>query len=52
MIFKKPSVQKVESTPFSDFIRKAKAEEKKRVYADVLQKATAEQNRILGRSGA
>lgn len=39
----------VASTPFSDFIRKASAEEKKRVYTEVLKKATERQNAVAQR---
>lgn len=39
----------VASTPFSEFIRNASAREKKRVYKQVLEKATESQNRILAR---
>lgn len=35
------------STPFSEFIRNAKSSEKKRVYSDVLIKATERQNRVI-----
>lgn len=38
------------STPFSDFIREAPAREKKRVYADVLEKATKDQAEVLERA--
>ena len=44
---RKPKV--VDSTPFSDFIRKASSREKKRVYKHVLEKATESQNRVLAR---
>jgi hypothetical protein len=37
------------STPFSEFIRNASSREKKRVYKQVLEKATESQNRILSR---
>jgi hypothetical protein len=37
------------STPFSDFIRNASSAEKKRVYKQVLKKATESQNRLLAR---
>jgi len=37
------------STPFSEFIRNARSEEKKRVYKRVLEKASERQNRILAR---
>jgi hypothetical protein len=36
-----------DSTPFSEFIRNAKSDEKKRVYERVLKKATERQNRLL-----
>lgn len=39
----------VDSTPFSEFIRNASAREKKRVYKQVLEKATESQNRVLAR---
>lgn len=39
----------VASTPLSDFIRNASAREKKRVYKQVLEKATESQNRVLAR---
>lgn len=35
------------STPFSDFIRNASSGEKKRVYEDVMKKATERQRRVL-----
>jgi len=37
------------STPFSEFIRNASSREKKRVYKQVLEKATESQNRLLSR---
>jgi len=37
----------VKSTPFSDFIRNASSGEKKRVYSDVLKKATERQLSII-----
>ncbi len=37
----------VASTPLSDFLRTASSREKKRVYRDVLTKASERQNRIL-----
>ncbi len=39
----------VASTPFSDFIRNASAEVKKRVYTEVLKKATDRQNAVAQR---
>lgn len=42
-----PSKRKtVRSTEFSDFIRNAPADEKKRVYHDVLRRATERQNAV------
>lgn len=38
---------KPSSSPFSDFFRKASSQEKKRVFLDVAQKASAEQNCYL-----
>jgi len=40
---KKPT----ESTRFSEFIRNASSEEKKKVYARVLKSATDQQNEVL-----
>ena len=34
------------SSPFSEFIRTASAAEKKRVYAEVLKKASERQNKV------
>lgn len=42
---KKPT----ESTRFSEFIRNASSEEKKKVYARVLKSAIEQQNAVLGR---
>jgi hypothetical protein len=39
----------VASTPFSDFIRNASSGEKKRIYTEVLKKATERQNTITER---
>lgn len=41
------SPQKIQSTAFSEFIRNAKSDERKRVYSKVLAKATEKQNRTL-----
>lgn len=38
------------SSPFSDFIRTASSQEKKRVYGDVLKKATDRQNRVAAKA--
>ena len=40
----------VRSSPFSEFIRMASSAEKKRVYADVLIKATERQNRVTAKA--
>jgi hypothetical protein len=37
------------STPFSEFIRTASSEEKKKVYSRVLKRASEQQNEILAR---
>ncbi len=47
-LFKKPKL--VESTPFSNFVRNAKADEKKRVYTAALERATERQNAIILKS--
>ncbi|MDA3877404.1 MAG: hypothetical protein PF483_09980 [Halothiobacillus sp.] len=39
--------RKLASTPFSDFIRNASSEQKKRVYAGVLKEATERQQQII-----
>jgi negative regulator of replication initiation len=49
MFGQKPKVKPVPSTPFSEFIRNAKSGEKKRVYTDVMRKASEAQNRALSR---
>lgn len=41
----------VESTRFSEFIRNASSKEKKRVYSDVIRKATEMQNGVISRAG-
>ena len=40
----------VKSTTFSDFIRNASSREKKRVYTDVLKKATDRQTEVIRRA--
>lgn len=40
----------VKATPFSEFIREASAREKKRIYGDVLEKATEDQALIIRRA--
>lgn len=47
MFFRQPSPIPMDSTPFSEFIRNASSAEKKRVYTEVMRKATERQNRIL-----
>lgn len=37
----------IDSTPFSKFIREAHASEKKRVYTEVLKKASERQNAVI-----
>lgn len=37
------------SSPFSEFIRNASAEEKKRVYSDVLKRASERQREVIRR---
>ena len=44
-LFSKP--KPVVSTRFSDFIRNASSEEKKRVYTEVLKKASDRQNALV-----
>ena len=39
----------VSSTPFSEFIRTASSEDKKKVYSKVLRRASEVQNEILAR---
>jgi hypothetical protein len=46
MFFKR---KRLPSTPFSDFIREASSEEKKKVYAAVLRRATKKQTDVLVR---
>jgi hypothetical protein len=38
---------KESTSPFADFIRNAKSEEKKRVYGEVLIEATKKQNEVM-----
>lgn len=40
------------TTKFADFIRNAKADEKKRVYSAVLAEATERQNQVMSGSSA
>lgn len=49
-LFKKP--KPAESSSFSEFIRSASSAEKKRVYSDVLKKATERQQRVLKEAAA
>lgn len=42
-------LKKIESTPFSDFIRNASSGEKKKVYKVVLNKATERQKDVIRR---
>lgn len=41
-----------QSSPFSEFIRTASAAEKKRVYGEVMKKATDRQNRVAAKAAA
>lgn len=43
----KPKPEK--SSPFSEFIRNASSEEKKRVYSDVLKRASERQREVIKR---
>ena len=47
MFTRKPKIKPVASTPFSEFIRNASSAEKKRVYTQVMKKASERQNRVL-----
>ena len=47
-LFLKPKPTR--SSPFSEFIRNASSAEKKRVYGDVLKKATERQNAVLAKA--
>ena len=38
------------ATPFSDFIRKASSGEKKKVFAEVLQKANEDQQAVIAKA--
>jgi hypothetical protein len=44
--------QTVESTPFSEFIRKASSEEKKRVYSQVLKRASEAQTKMIAKTSS
>jgi len=46
----KDAPPEVSSTPFSEFIRTASSEEKKKVYSRVLKRASEQQNEILARA--
>ncbi|MGU9853086.1 hypothetical protein ACU680_20135 [Pseudomonas koreensis] len=43
----KPGSTKESTSPFADFIRNAKSEEKKRIYSEVLSEATKKQNQLM-----
>jgi len=49
-MFLKPKT--VKSTPFSDFIRHASSAEKKRVYSEVMKKATDRQLGVIKRANS
>jgi len=42
----------VKSTPFSDFIRNASSGKKKRVYSEVMKKATDRQLRVIKKASS
>jgi hypothetical protein len=42
-------IRYVSSTPFSEFIRTASSEDKKKVYSKVLKRASESQNEVLAR---
>ena len=46
-LFRFKNAPPVSSTPFSEFIRTASSEEKKKVYSKVLKRASEQQNEIL-----
>ena len=52
MFTRKPKANTVTSTQFSDFIRNASSAEKKRVYTQVMKKASERQNRVLAKAAA
>lgn len=52
MIHRLFKTRPAKSSPFSEFIRKASSAEKKRVYGEVLQKATERQNRVVAKATA
>lgn len=52
MIFRFFKTKPTGSSPFSEFIRNASSAEKKRVYRDVLVKATERQNRVAAKASA
>jgi hypothetical protein len=47
--FKDDHPKDVSSTPFSEFIRTASSEDKKKVYSKVLRRASESQNEVLAR---
>ena len=47
--FKDDHSKDVSSTPFSEFIRTASSEDKKKVYSKVLKRASESQNEVLAR---
>ncbi len=51
-MFSRNKPKKVASTPFSDFIRNASSAERKKVYKDVLVRATERQQRVLKAAAA
>lgn len=51
-MFSRIKTKKVASTRFSDFIRNASSAERKKVYKDVLARATERQQRVLKEAAA
>lgn len=48
----KPKKKLLPSTPFSEFIRNASSREKKKIYLDVLKKASDSQREVIERARA
>jgi hypothetical protein len=48
--FKDDPPTEVSSTPFSEFIRTASSERKKKVYSKVLRRASESQNEVIARA--
>lgn len=52
MIFRLFNPKPTQSSPFSEFIRNASSAEKKRIYGEVLRKATERQNQVTAKIAA